>query len=165
MSKEITYQYKQFEIIIRSQMGLRIKLMEVQFYILEKGRILKDMVIVNSNEKRVLEYAKEIIDNPPFGTKPYIVPLDYPFPELDDLSFIQRRLPPLYRTKGISFKHEAFDPKKITLKKNESKNSMDNELSSNESPNYEKYGAAYGLDDDTIDDALEGDPDNYWNID
>lgn len=33
------------------------------------------------------------------------------------------------------------------------------------SPGYEKYGGAYGLDDDTIDSAFEGDPENYWNID
>jgi hypothetical protein len=30
---------------------------------------------------------------------------------------------------------------------------------------YEKYGGAYGYDDDTIDSAFEGDPENYWNID
>lgn len=30
---------------------------------------------------------------------------------------------------------------------------------------YEKYNGAYGFDDDTIDSALEGDPENYWNID
>lgn len=28
-----------------------------------------------------------------------------------------------------------------------------------------KYGGAYGFDDDTIDSAFEGDPENYWNID
>jgi hypothetical protein len=33
------------------------------------------------------------------------------------------------------------------------------------SPSYEKYGGAYGYDDDTIDSAFEGDPENYWNID
>lgn len=33
------------------------------------------------------------------------------------------------------------------------------------SPSYEKYGGAYGYDDDTIDNAFEGDPENYWNID
>lgn len=32
-------------------------------------------------------------------------------------------------------------------------------------PRYEKYGHAYGYDDDTIDSAFEGDPENYWNID
>ncbi|NJK84515.1 MAG: hypothetical protein HC912_12710 [Saprospiraceae bacterium] len=32
-------------------------------------------------------------------------------------------------------------------------------------PSYEKYGGAYGYDDDTIDSAFEGDPENYWNID
>jgi hypothetical protein len=30
---------------------------------------------------------------------------------------------------------------------------------------YDNYGGAYGFDDDTIDDAFEGDPENYWNID
>lgn len=30
---------------------------------------------------------------------------------------------------------------------------------------FDKYNGAYGLDDDTIDTALEGDPENYWNID
>lgn len=30
---------------------------------------------------------------------------------------------------------------------------------------YGKYGGAYGYDDDTIDNAFEGDPENYWNID
>lgn len=30
---------------------------------------------------------------------------------------------------------------------------------------YSKYGGAYGYDDDTIDSAFEGDPENYWNID
>ena len=29
---------------------------------------------------------------------------------------------------------------------------------------YEKYNGAYGLDDQTIDSAFEGDPSNYWNI-
>jgi hypothetical protein len=33
------------------------------------------------------------------------------------------------------------------------------------SSSYEKYGGAYGYDDDTIDSAFEGDPENYWNID
>jgi tetratricopeptide (TPR) repeat protein len=33
------------------------------------------------------------------------------------------------------------------------------------SPSYDKYGGAYGYDDDTIDSAFEGDPENYWNID
>jgi hypothetical protein len=32
-------------------------------------------------------------------------------------------------------------------------------------PSYDKYGGAYGFDDDTIDSAFEGDPENYWNID
>lgn len=32
-------------------------------------------------------------------------------------------------------------------------------------PSYDKYGGIYGLDDNTIDSAFEGDPDNYWNID
>ena len=35
----------------------------------------------------------------------------------------------------------------------------------NENPSYEKYGGAYDLDDDTIDFAFEGDPENYQNID
>lgn len=30
---------------------------------------------------------------------------------------------------------------------------------------HEKYNGAYGFDDDTIDSAFEGDPENYWNID
>lgn len=30
---------------------------------------------------------------------------------------------------------------------------------------HEAYGGIYGLDDDTIDGAFEGDPSNYWNID
>lgn len=30
---------------------------------------------------------------------------------------------------------------------------------------YEKYGGAYGFDDTAIDNAFEGDPENYWNID
>jgi hypothetical protein len=33
------------------------------------------------------------------------------------------------------------------------------------SPSYVKYGGDYGYDDDTIDSAFEGDPENYWNID
>lgn len=32
-------------------------------------------------------------------------------------------------------------------------------------PSYSKYGGANGLDDRTIDDAFDGDADNYWNID
>lgn len=30
---------------------------------------------------------------------------------------------------------------------------------------YEKYQGAYGLSDQFIDDVLDGDPGNYWNID
>jgi hypothetical protein len=30
---------------------------------------------------------------------------------------------------------------------------------------FEKYNGAYGFDDETIDNAFEGDPENYWNID
>jgi hypothetical protein len=30
---------------------------------------------------------------------------------------------------------------------------------------YNRYGGAFGLDDNFIDDALDGDPTNYWNID
>lgn len=33
------------------------------------------------------------------------------------------------------------------------------------SVSYEKYNGVYGLDDNTIDGAFEGDPENYWNID
>lgn len=32
-------------------------------------------------------------------------------------------------------------------------------------PRYSKYGGANGLDDRTIDDAFDGDADNYWNVD
>jgi len=41
----------------------------------------------------------------------------------------------------------------------------DNDDYDDYSPSYEKYGGAYGYDDDTIDSAFEGDPENYWNID
>jgi len=41
----------------------------------------------------------------------------------------------------------------------------DNDYYDDNSPSYEKYGGAYGYDDDTIDSAFEGDPENYWNID
>jgi hypothetical protein len=41
----------------------------------------------------------------------------------------------------------------------------DNDDDDDYSPSYEKYGGAYGYDDDTIDSAFEGDPENYWNID
>jgi hypothetical protein len=34
-----------------------------------------------------------------------------------------------------------------------------------EGPSYSRYGGAYGFDDDTIDSAFEGNPENYWNID
>ena len=30
---------------------------------------------------------------------------------------------------------------------------------------YSKYNGAHGYDDDTIDSAFEGDPDNCWNVD
>lgn len=40
---------------------------------------------------------------------------------------------------------------------------LDNDY--DEGPSYSRYGGAYGFDDDTIDSAFEGDPDNYWNID
>ena len=30
---------------------------------------------------------------------------------------------------------------------------------------YDKYNGAYGFDDNTIDSAFDGDPENYWNID
>lgn len=33
------------------------------------------------------------------------------------------------------------------------------------SPKYDKYNGVHGLDDETIESAFEGDPDNYWNID
>ena len=33
------------------------------------------------------------------------------------------------------------------------------------SPSYDKYNGAYGLDDNSIDSAFDGDPENYWNID
>ncbi len=32
-------------------------------------------------------------------------------------------------------------------------------------PSYSRYGGAHGYDDDTIDNAFEGDPEMYWNID
>jgi hypothetical protein len=40
-----------------------------------------------------------------------------------------------------------------------------NHFQDNDSYKYEKYKGAYGFDDDTIDNAFEGDPENYWNID
>lgn len=36
---------------------------------------------------------------------------------------------------------------------------------SNDWSGYDKYNGAYGYDDDTIDNAFEGDPENTWNID
>jgi hypothetical protein len=35
----------------------------------------------------------------------------------------------------------------------------------NHESSYEKYGGYNGYDDDTIDDAFEGDPENTWNVD
>ena len=32
-------------------------------------------------------------------------------------------------------------------------------------PSYSRYGGAYGYDDDAIDSAFDGDPENYWNVD
>jgi hypothetical protein len=40
-----------------------------------------------------------------------------------------------------------------------------NSRNDNYRPGREKYNGAYGFDDDTIDNAFEGDPENYWNID
>jgi len=34
-----------------------------------------------------------------------------------------------------------------------------------EEPEISKYGGIYGLDDETIDEAFEGDPEWYWNVD
>ncbi|WP_282126543.1 bifunctional DNA primase/polymerase [Marinifilum flexuosum] len=42
-------------------------------------------------------------------------------------------------------------------------NNYTNHYTTNRS--YERYNNAHGFDDDTIDSAFEGDPDNYWNID
>ena len=48
----------------------------------------------------------------------------------------------------------------------EEEDDFDNsEWSSNEDSNYSKYGGYNGYDDDTIDDAFEGDPMNTWNVD
>jgi hypothetical protein len=41
----------------------------------------------------------------------------------------------------------------------------ENDENDDYSPSYENYGGAFGYDDDTIDIAFEGDPENYWNID
>lgn len=32
-------------------------------------------------------------------------------------------------------------------------------------PSYDRYGGYNGYDDDTIDDAFDGDPDATWNVD
>lgn len=66
--------------------------------------------------------------------------------------------------------------KKSALEENEFKNEKNNEVEIEEEFEYfQKYGESsggneefhgnYGFDDDTINDAFEGDPDNYWNID
>ena len=43
----------------------------------------------------------------------------------------------------------------------------DSDLESDDESGYssKKYNGAYGYDDNTIDNAFEGDPENYWNID
>lgn len=76
--------------------------------------------------------------------KGYIIkPLDYKFPQ----QIIDRNL-------------EKYNNK---LNKKSHTNNHTNHYTINRS--YEKYNRAHGFDDDTIDSAFEGDPDNYWNID
>ncbi len=41
----------------------------------------------------------------------------------------------------------------------------EDESNSSNEYSYDKYKGAYGYDDDAIDSAFEGDPENYWNID
>ena len=44
-------------------------------------------------------------------------------------------------------------------------NNYNEENTNNQKNSYKKYNNAYGFDDNTIDNAFEGDPENYWNID
>lgn len=44
-------------------------------------------------------------------------------------------------------------------------NSWNDEFEEPSNNRFEEFNGIYGLDDDTIYDAFEGDPENYWNID
>lgn len=54
---------------------------------------------------------------------------------------------------------------KIEKKRHQVKDNRSNANDADNYSNYSKYGGVHGLDDDTIDSAFEGDPENYWNID
>ncbi|PVX46170.1 hypothetical protein C8C85_1996 [Flavobacterium sp. 103] len=51
------------------------------------------------------------------------------------------------------------------LPQKDNKYKDEDESNSSKDYTYDKYKGAYGYDDDSIDNAFEGDPENYWNID
>ena len=53
----------------------------------------------------------------------------------------------------------------IELPKEYNDDNSDLECDDESGYSYDKYNGAYGYDDNTIDDAFEGNPENYWNID
>ena len=65
----------------------------------------------------------------------------------------------------ISEEGQGKLPEKYETWESQQQDNDDNDDYDDYSPSYEKYGGAYGYDDDTIDSAFEGDPENYWNID
>jgi hypothetical protein len=62
----------------------------------------------------------------------------------------------------FSLKTERINEEKY---KELSKIQLRNENDDYEQKRYDEFDGIYGFDDDTINDAFEGDPDNYWNID
>jgi hypothetical protein len=53
----------------------------------------------------------------------------------------------------------------IVLPKEYEDDDSDSESKDENGYSFDKYNGAYGYDDNTIDNAFEGDPENYWNID
>ena len=108
----------------------------------------------------------------------------------DDLNYLQNDIKPhniefdiqeidakvlKYKVKFVDFEFilndssiNENDRKYVAISEQENEDDFSNfQLygSSSGGGSYDEFNGAYGFDDDTINDAFEGDPSNYWNID
>jgi len=85
--------------------------------------------------------------------EPLAIPGLDAFPTFQD--FIDSNLAP----------RNLYNFKKETIELNANKQNIKNQNSSHHSSSYEEHGGYNGYDDDTINNAFEGDAESTWNVD
>ncbi len=128
----------------------------------------EDNVQITSDKKIVLiQVEKESIENMYYSCNSEKI-----IRKLNSLNKLQMLLCIYYSKLGVQFEAPIyeFDPEKkieyFAINNGEPTFRLNNQNDNFEiNSKYEEYGGAYGYDDDTINSAFDGDPENYWNID